>query len=57
MRKDLEKDMLKLAEHVYKLSKKHGNIYISASHTDGSSISWATYEVEGVLVDANYSGK
>lgn len=53
---ELRKDLEKLAKLVYDLGKKHGDIYISASHCKYSEHASVDYG-NGVVKSVSYWGK
>lgn len=43
----IEKDMYNLAKHIYEVSMKYGDIYISAAKCAGYEHSWSSYRLPG----------
>ena len=53
LEKDLEKDLENLAKKVQETAMKHGDIYISVSHSTGFDFTIATAFVDG-FVDVSF---
>ena len=52
---EIEKDMYNLAKHIYELSMKYGDIYISAAKCADSRHSWTSYRLPGEdIKDVDY---
>ena len=54
MNKELEKDLKNLAKKVQETAMKHGNIYISVSHSTGSDSTFATAFVDGKYISVPF---
>lgn len=51
----IEKDMYNLAKHIYEVSMKYGDIYISAAKCADSRLSWTMYRLPGEAIkDVEY---
>ena len=54
MNKELEKDLKNLAKKVQETAMKHGDIYISVSHSKGSDFAIATAFVDGKYISVPF---